>query len=176
MLIIEFTDPSVTLEEIRDLAKEGRIRLPSGRMDALKVQPNGCVGIETMIFVPMLNRKVPKLPKELEVRYTYRQEIVDGIRPNEGVYSYGGENGGVEIMVVQRTFDRRLGVPKSVVEIIGTDLNMIEQAYMCLRTGTLKPDQDWSSPGTIEAPAPEAKEDGGQLALPQVAAPETEAA
>lgn len=181
-LTIEFIDETVTEKEINAYIRERKIPF-NPKSHRLQTMPNGHVSIFIgFAGVPRLAAKSPKLPSELEVQYIFQSDV-DDASLREGVYAHGED---IEVMTVQRVFDKRLGKLKSVVEIVGTDLVKIEQAFMHLRSGKLKPTQDWTSAGTVEAPAPTpapsngpsngAKEGSGTHGLPPVAATETKAA
>jgi len=170
-LIVEFTDPTVTREEIDAYIRDGKIPFDRARGHAVQIQANGNVAIYVgSASFPGLPRKKLKVPSELQVLYTFRADILDGFQPAEGMYTYGDD---IESFSVQRVKDVQLGKVKTAVEIVSTNIERIEQAYSHLRSGKLKPTQDWSSVGTIEAPKaddPETKEGSGSHPLPPKAA------
>ncbi len=173
-LTIEFTEASATLEEISKLHREGRFRL----REKPQTLPNGNVGFflryarfpAYLFQVPRVFTDHPSFCAEYGIRFTYKEEIRDGGSLPEGEYEYGD---GIDMMVVQRGKDRDLGEKFSNVEIIGTDLKKICDAFVHLRTGKLKPAKPYStSPGSIAAPASadEKEEGSGEHELPPVAA------
>lgn len=175
-LTIEFTELSVTLDEVRALQKEGRIRL----REKPQTLSNGNVGFYLnyarlpgyLFQAPRVFKEDSSFCKEHGVRFTYREALPEGGNLIEGEYQYGD---GIEMMVVQHMKDRDLVEKVSHVEIIGTNLEKISQAFQHLRSGKLKPSVPYaSSSGTVEAP----KEEGsGQLSLlPPIVATGTEAA
>jgi hypothetical protein len=166
-LIVEFTDPTVTREEIDAYIEDGRIPFVPGR-HVVQRQANGNVAIYIGgASFPGLARKKLRLPDELQVLYTFRADIFDGYQPPEGMYAYGED---IQMMSAQRVKDVQLGQLKTVVEIVSPSIERIEQAFSHLRSGKLKPIEDWSSSGTIEAPADEKKEPSGSHPVPQTAA------
>lgn len=181
-LTIEFTETSVTLDEVRKLQKEGRIRL----REKPQVLSNGNVGFylsyarfPTYFFqAPKAFKEEPSFCIEYGVRFTYREELPEGGSLPEGEYGYGE---GVELMVVQHGKDRDLAEKFSNVEIIGTDLKKIRDAFVHLRSGKLEPSTPYSSsPGLVKAPAAASSDDkkggGGEHQVPPEAATETAAA
>lgn len=181
-LTIEFTVSSVTLDEIRKLQKEKRISL----REQPKTLPSGNLGfylgyarLPAYFFqAPKVFRENPAFCAELGVRFTYREALPEGGKLIEGEYSYGD---GIEMMVVQHGKDRDLGEKFSNVEIIGTDLKKIRDAFVHLRSGKLEPTTPYSSsPGTVRAPSvvpsSDKKEGSGEHELPPEAATEMTAA
>jgi hypothetical protein len=179
-LNIEFIDPQVTREDIDRYIKEKLIRfnpashelqtLPNGNL-AIFVKNVGMPGLETKIN-GRKDRPRPMIPDGLEIMYIFRGDIFEN-PPREGIYSYGED---IESMSVQRVKDVSTGKVKTVVEIRGTNLVRIEQAYNQVRSRKLPPTHDWSSPGTVEAPkADDNKEPSGSRELPPKAATATAA-
>ncbi|MEI7511991.1 MAG: hypothetical protein WCK01_00845 [Candidatus Uhrbacteria bacterium] len=169
-LIVEFTAHGVTREEIDAYIGDGRIPF-NKRFHEVQEMPNGNISIFIRnVSTPGLKRKAigRPYPAELGPIYSFRADIHEGFLPQEGMYTCGE---GIHSISAQRVKDVQLGKLKTSVEIIGDDLDKIEQAYLLLRSGKLKPVHDWSSPGTIESPnSDEPKEGSGSHVLPQTAA------
>ncbi|HVM90692.1 MAG TPA: hypothetical protein VMU11_02240 [Verrucomicrobiae bacterium] len=184
-LNIEFIDPQVTREDIERYIAEKLIRFDPKLHELVKL-PNGSNAIFVKnVSPPGLNVKVngrdnrrPMIPAGLEVMYIYRTDIFDSPL-KEGIYAYGSE---IESMSVTRVKDTQVGKIKTSIEIRGINLERVDQAFNQLRSGKLKPEHDWSSPGTVEAPKneksePKSEEGSGQHDLPPTATtPATQAA
>lgn len=172
-LLIEFRGEGVTLKEISDLQKAGIILLKENAT----VQSSGFPAFFlSYACLPDYLFQAPNLPKELEVLYTYRDDLQDGGVAKQGKYTVPG----IEHMNVQHKKDYQTNVFFSRVVIIGVDLRKISETFEKLRDGELFPTKEWSSPGLIAAPrmasANDTKEDSGQLTLPLLAAQVTRAA
>ncbi|MCC6563356.1 hypothetical protein IT087_00510 [Candidatus Uhrbacteria bacterium] len=172
-LLIEFTDPNVGLKEIDALQERGRIRL----RERAEMQSSGNPGFFLRyVRLPDYLFQAPSIPEELgTLRYSYRSDLRDGGRAPQGMY----EVEGIALMTVEQAKDHDLKMIFSRVVIIGeigTSLKTISEAYVALRDGQLRPTKDWSSPGTIAAPAAEKSEGSGSHTLPQKATAATKAA
>ncbi|MCK9361472.1 hypothetical protein M0Q28_04585 [Patescibacteria group bacterium] len=171
-LLIEFTDPDIDVEDIDDLQEDRRIRL----RERAEIQSSGNPGFFLRYaHLPDYLFQAPRLPPDLEVRYSYRSDLRDDGRASQGMY----EVEGIALMKVEHAKDYDLKTIFSRVVIIGeigTPLQTISDAYVALRDGKLRPSKDWSSPGTIAAPAAEKSEGSGSHTLPQKATAATKAA
>lgn len=170
-LMIEFLDEEVDLDQIDEWQRDGIIAL----REKAVIQPNGNPAFFLKWWeLPAYKLQRPLMPKGEEIRYTYRYDMRDGHAAREGLY----EIEGIEQMSVQHGLEPRDGAKVSRVSIAGPDLKKICQAYEDLRAGQLRPKQEWSSSGSIEAPkeTPAKDEGSGQHALPPKAATATQAA
>lgn len=172
-LTIELRGDHVTLEEVSALQKEGIILL----REHASIQPSGFPAFFlSYACLPDYLYQAPNLPKELDVLYTYRDDLQDGGAAKQGTYTVDG----IVHMNVQHKKDYQKNVLFSRVVIIGGDLRKISETVEKLRVGELRPTQEWSSPGLVAAPvaasANDTKEDSGQLPFPSMAAVGTRAA
>lgn len=168
-LQIEFQREDLTLQEIDNSLKSRGflIREPIKRM------PSGKLGIYIgWAKLPGSLRKLPAtkvFPSDWETEFHYHDKLY-GVEIAQGHYEYGRDSEITIVMDVQVTEDdeRRLCY---AVNASGKSLEKLSQAFQHLMTGTLRPEKAWSSAGSVEAPVPDAKEEGsGQHNLPPTAA------
>jgi hypothetical protein len=162
-LLIEFLDERIGLREIDEMQRIGDITL----RERAEIQPNGNPAFFLKWWeLPAYKLQLPVMPDDAKIRYTYRYGMRDGHAAREGIY----EIEGIEMMSVQHGLDTRDGAKISRVMIASGDLAKICQVYEDLRANKLRPTQEWSSSGSIEAPKEPKGEGSGQHTLPPKAA------
>lgn len=172
-LLIEFMSKNVDCKQVDEWQRQGRIRL----LERAQVQPNGSVGIFLKWFeLPGYSEHFPLIPEDIEeegqVRYTYRQSLFDKYRLREGIYRVEG----VEHLSVSYGLERTTegAYPVSRIAVVSESSGLVMDCYEDLRNGKLRPEQEWSTPGLVEAPKSE--EGSGSHPLPPMAVTATKAA
>jgi hypothetical protein len=168
-LRIEFYDESLDDAEYRKtmLDRGFRIREPLAR------QSSGRLGVYIgYARLPSYLDQAPPLPEEWLPRYFFIEKLYD-VDLKQGRYEYADQSSAV-VIDVQKVKDKSVNAKDQPfyfqVDIQGERLAVIVEAFRLLVTGRLKPKEEWSSPGSIEAPKAEAREPSGSHTLPQTAA------